>query len=63
MRSLIAWHRCSVNLSNTRVVPKDWKDTNVTPIFKKRAKWGPGNKLPSINKIKMLQGHGVDYKG
>jgi hypothetical protein len=28
------------------VIPADWKDANVTPIFKKGTKWDPGNYRP-----------------
>jgi hypothetical protein len=34
------------NSFETGVVPKDWKDANVKPIFKKGAKWDPGNYRP-----------------
>jgi hypothetical protein len=28
------------------VIPRDWKEANVTPIFKKGSKSSPGNYIP-----------------
>jgi len=46
----------------TGKVPEDWRNANVTPIFKKGKKTDPGN-YPHVAHICLLQNPGVNNQG
>jgi hypothetical protein len=43
------------------VIPQDWKEANVTPIFKKGSKSSPGNYIP-VSLTNAINKHLADKK-